>query len=88
MSIDRLIIEVSFRDVKSKEAQFQPNDKHKTRIVNSLMQAKFAIQIDFKIFFGEQYAHQINQLVGLILELEFDKLEFQPKNPNINQTWN
>ena len=37
MSIDRLIIEVSFRDVKSKEAQFQPNDKHKTRIVNSLM---------------------------------------------------
>ena len=42
-------------------------------------QENFGIQTVFRKFFGEQYARQTIQLVGLILELEFAKLEFQPK---------
>ena len=54
----------------------------------ALSLAKFAKQTDFRNYVSEQYACQTNQLVRLILELEFDKLEFQPKNPNIKLTWN
>ena len=41
--------------------------------------AKFGIQTVFRKFFCEQYVRQTIQLVGLILELEFGKLEFRPK---------
>ena len=54
----------------------------------AIIQAKFAKQTDFRKYFGEYYVHQSIQLVRLILEPEFAKLEFQPKNPNINLTWN
>ena len=52
-------------------------------LVNTLTQEKFAKQIDFRNYVGEWYARQTNLLVRLILELEFAKLEFQPK-----KTWN
>ena len=41
--------------------------------------AKFGIQTVFRKKICEQYARQTIQLVGLILELEFVKLEFRPK---------
>ena len=42
--------------------------------------AKFAIQTEFRNFFGEQHMRQTNQLVGLFLELEFAKLDFGLKS--------
>ena len=51
----------------------------KVRTYKTCTMGKFGIQTVFRNFFCEQYARQTIQLVGLILELEFGKLEFRPK---------